>query len=307
MGDTFKNIFEDSISRTGLKTSDTTLVTKVKGWVNNRYEELANHYPWRWLYEIDYPQQTTAIYTTGTISVTKGSTTVVGTGTTFTAAMTGRKIKVGSFEEEYIVTYVSALQLTLNAAYNGTTNTEATYTLFENEFTMPSNCEEIISIRQYRQARQLEKITIRQLRMHNPSSLSFNQDPDYWCPLELSSDAEYQIQLAPVPYRQILLSIDYKKKITLLSADGDEPLVPSQQRYVLKLGTMADIYYNKLDNIKAGDRTMAMYYAAFKSMLGKAASGDDKIKMVPAIRRRRGLTRQQLTRRYYIGDLVKRI
>lgn len=82
-------------------------------------------------YKIRIPDLTEADYTTGTVAVTNGSTTVTGTGTTFTAAMVGRWIRVtaptGDGEWYEIGGYTSSTVLTLLNSYAGTTASGASY------------------------------------------------------------------------------------------------------------------------------------------------------------------------------------
>ncbi len=62
-------------------------------------------------------------YTTGDVAVNAGGTTVTGNGTTFTAAMKGRKIYFGSETQTYRITAVGgATSLTIVPAYRGAAN-----------------------------------------------------------------------------------------------------------------------------------------------------------------------------------------
>lgn len=73
--------------------------------------------------------QTTAVYyNTGTVAVTNSSATVTSTYTTFTSDMTDMVFKVVGDDVEYSILSVdSASQITLNKAFDGTTNLTASY------------------------------------------------------------------------------------------------------------------------------------------------------------------------------------
>jgi hypothetical protein len=76
-------------------------------------------------------------YDTGTVAVTDGGTTVTGTGTTWTAAMVGRKILFGQEGYPYLIdTVTPGTGLTLVRAYNGagTNLTASSYTIFQDEY-----------------------------------------------------------------------------------------------------------------------------------------------------------------------------
>lgn len=73
-----------------------------------------------------------ADYVTGTITATNGSTTITGSGTTFTSGMVGRYLKVNSDGFWYkIAGFTSTTVLTLEKAYQGTTGAGAAYTIGE--------------------------------------------------------------------------------------------------------------------------------------------------------------------------------
>ena len=59
-------------------------------------------------------------YTTGTVTVTQGSKTVTGSGTTFTSDMEGMPFKTDEFSELYTIhKFVSTTEVTLRQAYGG--------------------------------------------------------------------------------------------------------------------------------------------------------------------------------------------
>ena len=70
-------------------------------------------------------------YTTGTVTFTNASTTLTGSGTTFTAGMVGRWIKGADNFWYEIESFTSTTVMTLARAYNGTTASGQTYTIGE--------------------------------------------------------------------------------------------------------------------------------------------------------------------------------
>ncbi|GAF96301.1 unnamed protein product, partial [marine sediment metagenome] len=91
MGTTFGDSYGAVQARLGMDTEDADETTKLKVLVNDRYKEIAAEEDWTFLYK-KTTLTTVAEYTTGTITLEEGSTTVAGDGTTFTEAMIGRKI-----------------------------------------------------------------------------------------------------------------------------------------------------------------------------------------------------------------------
>lgn len=92
---------------------------------------------------------TVAPYETGTVSVTNNSTTVTGSGTTFTSAMVGRKIRVNTDNAYYrISAFVSATEITLEAPYQGSTDSGLSYSIYKDEYRLPSDLDTYKVIRQ---------------------------------------------------------------------------------------------------------------------------------------------------------------
>jgi len=84
-----------------------------------------------------------ADYTSGTVTATNNSTTITGVGTTFTAAMVGRYIKLPDGFWYEIASYTSATSITISGSYEGTTTAGATFTIGEMS-VIPEGHEDVI-------------------------------------------------------------------------------------------------------------------------------------------------------------------
>lgn len=85
---------------------------------------------------------TVAPYETGTVTATSGSKTITGSGTTFTSGMVGRKIRMASENAYYrIAAFVSTTEITLEAAYQGTTASGKTLSIYKDEYRLPADCD----------------------------------------------------------------------------------------------------------------------------------------------------------------------
>ena len=86
-----------------------------------------------------------ANYDTGTCSISSGATDIVGSGTTWTTAMTGRKMKISGNDEIYTFTYSGPSAGTVNVAYNGTTSSSSlTYTIYEDTYNLASDFDRLV-------------------------------------------------------------------------------------------------------------------------------------------------------------------
>lgn len=279
IGSTFADIYQDTRNRLQMSEDDDSLI---KGYVNDRYKEIANKREWSWLYE-KTTLDTVADYDTGTITVTEGSTTVTGSGTTFTSAMTGRKFKVDGFSEIYTITYVSPTELTLDTEYHGDTESGASYKIYQDIISLPSDLDSIVEIRQHRAPKSLESVGLRELISWDPAAYNENSsavytDPTHYAHYVPDSDGYQTILVWPPPYRAISLLLEYKKIVTELINDSDEPLIPEQYRQLLKWGAMADLYGKRDDN------RQSYWEAKFEKMLFefemKYAQQDDNKQMI---------------------------
>jgi len=83
-------------------------------------------------------------YTTGTVSVTNGSATITGSGTTFTANMVGRYFKVTSESGDgfyyRIASFTSVTSITLENVYEGSSGSGLNYEIVE-MFNLPEEMQ----------------------------------------------------------------------------------------------------------------------------------------------------------------------
>lgn len=116
---------------------------------------------------------TVAPYETGTVTATNGSKTITGSGTTFTTAMVGRKIRVDSQQAYYrISAYVSATEVTLEAPYQGTTTSGATYSIYKDEYKLAADVDTYKVLRQIEDSISLGSIEASAFDIYNPTPFS---------------------------------------------------------------------------------------------------------------------------------------
>ena len=121
----------------------------------------------------------TAPYETGTVDVTNNSATVSGTGTTFTEAMEGRKIRIGTDKPYYrIKTFVSVTEITLETVYQGDTDTGLSYSIFKDEYKLPPNLDRYKIMRDIEEEKALIDVGDSAFDIAEPS-LTSEGSPDY--------------------------------------------------------------------------------------------------------------------------------
>jgi hypothetical protein len=99
-------------------------------WINFSFRELVERRKWSWLIknaQFTFSNQVTA----GKVTVTNGSSTVVGTGTAFTSAMIGLQFRVSLLTPIYdIIAVTDGLHLTLDQTWGGTSQSQVGYQIY---------------------------------------------------------------------------------------------------------------------------------------------------------------------------------
>lgn len=139
----FSQLIESTQNEMREKSITADVRTKYAARVNRIY---SNDIPLR--YEHDWLQKVGTIrlipsYNTGTVSIASETTAVTGTGTVWTAAMTGRVIKFNSNNEYYTFTYLSPTTGTVSPALTslqpGDSIVGGGYTIYQDVYDLPAD------------------------------------------------------------------------------------------------------------------------------------------------------------------------
>jgi hypothetical protein len=113
---------------------------------------------------------TVAPYETGTVTVTNNSKTVTGSGTTFTSAMVGRKIRIAGENAYYrISSYSSATSITLENVYQGDTASAQTYSIYKDEYRLPADLDVYKVLRQIEDSQSIIDLERTAFDLYEPS------------------------------------------------------------------------------------------------------------------------------------------
>lgn len=165
---------------------------------------------------------TVAPYITGTVTVTNGSTTLTGSGTTFTSAMTGRKFALSAGGPFYRVTYVSATEMTLARAYQETTASAQTYTIFQDEYDVASDLNVLRSISALHTTDRGHLGEVTEAELDARSYLTRSEGtPLLWAPCVETTAGTYRIRLYPIPDAVYAFRVLYLKAWTALANDSN--------------------------------------------------------------------------------------
>ncbi len=199
------------------------------GLVNDVYQRFIGSYQWSRLVK-NATLQTTAAYRTGTVAVVNGGTSLSGTDTVWTSAMTGRLIRIGGRNEAYVFTYVSATSATIDRAYEGNDETVGAYYIFQSAYALPVDVSLIESIKvpgsnmdlDQKSAEYLDQLAAARWTLGRPNLYTLAPD------LTVNSVQYPAVELYPIPEFSEGLTVRYLQAVAQLTATSDKflPWVP---------------------------------------------------------------------------------
>lgn len=258
--------------QTGLDLS--TNATRIKRWLNIAQRDIAWRWPWQFLQSRE-TVQTIPDYTTGTVSVAAGGTSITGSGTTFTSAMVGRFIQFEGANDWYeIATYSSATAITITTSYNGTSSLSAgTFIIRKFFYSLSSEADTIIDIKNWNTPLKLVELDARMLDALRPNPQSAGTSSTF---ITWGLDSSGNVQISPYPFPTDARNLEIRtlKRITDLSANSDESIIPPQWHQVICYGAdwMGYAYKNQFDQ---ATRWETLYERKIDEMKTKSRLSED--------------------------------
>lgn len=241
----------------GIDATDTStdnnasIANKLKEWVNTRYRLLCGRRKWNWMIKDTIIQTSTEI-TTGTITATGASVNI-----TFSSgpapSVAGWRIQIEGSDDWYtIATHTAAATAaTLTHAYLGSTGSGKTYKLRKVYYTLPADCSAVFDLRQSRDENKLVYVPIRKFDELVPDRTQTGT-PRFYTIVGRDSSASplYRLEFYPVPNVAMNLDCRYYEVFAEMSADGDEPRVPTEFHDYLVWDVLGSYGYMFLDDTR---------------------------------------------------------
>ena len=272
---TFSDLYTDLMQRVRVSTSVTATTEQAKRYINIALQDihLGFDYKLPWCEQEAY-LRTKAPYTTGTVSATVGSDILTGTSTVWTttneygeanARLNGKIIIAGS-TDVYRAGTIAASSITMYQKFIGTANlTDATYTYFEDEYTLASAFLRPVDFRVFSPAMNIELISRAEFRRKYPV-VNISGKPRVGCIIESTSSINgtfpiRKILLHPYPDKAYMIPYTYISSIlattsaggNLLSmaSDTDTPIMPLRYRHAIIFHALSHWYRDKKDDSRA--------------------------------------------------------
>lgn len=224
--------------------------TKLTAWINSAYQFVSGSYAWPWLLKNGTIQTVTDI-TTGTVSINAGATSLTFSSAPAVSVANQYMIKFDDTSNDwYNISSHSAASTsaTLASPYLGTSNLSGgSYTLRKVLYSLPSDCDRIIDLRQAITKVKLVPVDARTFDYYLPDPTA-TADPVYYSTIGLDSSNAWQVTLYPVPSETINIQVRYLKMITALSSGSDVPVIPAKFHDVLVFGALAMYGHEYIDD-----------------------------------------------------------
>ncbi len=294
--ETFSELYTDLQNRVRVTTGVTATETQAKRYINTALLDMHLGFGEKlWWAERSAILRTTPSYSTGSVTVTIGSTTVTGSSTLWDTAgdyginnvRAGGKITFGTEDVYEIASVASDTSLTLVTAYVGDTTSSVSYVYFEDEYALDSDFLKPLDAQKFSPLANIELIDRKTFRRRFPRNSSVGQ-PVVATLIAKNPSANATLvrrirfhrppsTVQQIPYAFVTDKLAVSSSGTLataLSADTDEPIVPLQYRHIIVLGALVQWYRDKKDDSRSGEVKID-YQSGLARMTGDQQIGVD--------------------------------
>ena len=271
---TFSDIYTAILNGLRNDTSATATINQAKRAANIALHDMhigfAERLPWaeRRAVLITQPE-----YTTGTLTATKGSTTITGSGTAwntnndFSVAnmRTGGKVRINGGNEVYEISSVASdTSATLTSKFTQDTVSAASYSYFEDEYALASDFLRPLDLKQFSDPMDITLIgrtDFRRMFLRNyitgrPQAATIVDLPFSSSTTPVRKVCFYKPpdKAYTIPYSYITSNLAVSSAgaaLTQMSSDTDEPIIPLRYRYALVLHGLTHLYRDAKDDDRA--------------------------------------------------------
>lgn len=242
---TVKGIIDSVLKDTGHSNPANETIKRAAclNFINNRYAQISTLQHWSWLYQ-EYDFLFKEPYSTGTISLEKGSQTVTGTGTAWNANVVPNCILwLPTLDQTYLISEVTSNStLVLEGQFAGEDVSDLNYEILKPIYSMPSNLEHVqgIQVDGIGKMIPMGRQEFTRFKQHN---IGLSGAPRYFTEIARRNDNVRLIEVFPAPDKNYTSRLYYGVNIQPLSdSDSSLPLIPDRHRVTLYYGALSDMY-----------------------------------------------------------------
>lgn len=304
---TFSDLYTALLNAMRAQTGVTATDQQAKRYINIGLQDMHMSYrekfPWAERQDI---LRTQAEYTTGTITITQGSTTLTGSSTVWTTtnafgvanARAGGKVLLGGQSIPYEVSAVGgAGTITLATRYIGEDLSADTYIYFEDEYDLATDFMRPLDQQNFDTSRSVALLGRNEFRMRYPNPTTrgkpFVATIIDKAPVSGGTTLRRRVKFWRPPDDYYLLPYSYITKYLAmsstgtaqesLSADADEPIVPFQYRYAIVLKAKALWFSDRKDDVARAQAANAEYVDYILRVVQDHEIGSNRPQMRPRL------------------------
>jgi len=311
---TFVELYTFVLKRLKLPTDVTDISNRVRQAINIAYSTIMQLESWPFA-QREAKLTTLAKYDTGTVAVTIDTTTWTFSTAYGSNLEAGMKIGItGSDPTIYeISTLPSGTTITTDTDYRGSTVTAANFRAYKDRYSLATDFGEPIDVLEFFNDRAIRPLAWNEMRRR----LSLDPTPGKPAHFALdfqdatAADPVPKILLYPPPDKKMILPYGYKIDVTLLDADGDEPIFPDKWRVLICWWAMADLYRDIKDDGRAQSASaqaagmLTKMSGTYFPTKGRPRFWPDKSRYFGKVKR---LSPRTLANRFHLGqDLFGRL
>lgn len=278
----FSDLYTDLQNRVRVTTGVSATVVQAKRYINIALSDMHIGFDYKlpWC-----ERQSTLIlqapYTTGTLSVSVGSTTLVGASTAWNTNNSygvknmrqGGKVTIAGTTDIYRVSSVTSdTSATLGTRYVASSDASSVdYRYYEDEYALASDFLRPVDLQNFTHIMSIPIISRTEFRRRYPRP-NISGRPSVACLMDegfaSTTTPVRKIVFYPYPDTQYIIPYAYITNavgvssagadLTSLSADSDEPIVPLRYRHAIVLHALYNWYRDKRDDSRA-DAVKAEY------------------------------------------------
>jgi hypothetical protein len=269
----FSDLYTDLQNRTREETGVTATDNQAKRYINIALQDMhlgfAEKFPWA---ERTARLTTQPRYTTGTLAITVGTTTIAGTDTLWNTnndygvanMRANGKLQISGGNDIYTIASVgSDTAGVLSETYVGDTETAASYVYFEDEYSLASDFLRPLDARTF-DGGEIELLGRTEFRRRYPRNYTTGR-PNVATILDYAPSGNTtplrRVQFHPAPDVAYTIPYSYVTSNLVVASDGtaqanfaadaDEPIVPLRYRHAIVFHALYHWYRDKKDDQRA--------------------------------------------------------
>lgn len=270
-----------------IPTSNSTEMTKIQALINECYRDIGAKYTnWFWLRKRTVLSTVDDI-TTGTVDVTNNSTSI-----TFSSAptpdldnrvflVTGNTLDSGAVYRISAHT-AGAAAATLDAVYTGATDTTASYHVYGDAISLPTDLKDLLFVKRYGFLQPLQIISPEEMQTIKQYDVSEGK-PQVAAVIDFLTTGDpttaRRLVIHPYPDEIYRLEVDYTQSLNTELSGTTQPLIPDDFRHILVYGALARGYPIFLNDIQRGQ----VFQGLFNDVLNLMVAVQRKHEGLPMI------------------------